>query len=97
MNTITLETLKAALALMPKGPFYHAVVTQPQYADKLRAHLPFNDGPPMFPAVQVYAKVDQLANGWMFSDDRLLRDYLAGKVSEWDLLAHGGVKPVGGN
>jgi len=95
MSTLTLETLKATLAGMPHGPAYFAVVTQPQHATKFRAQL--NQGIGGLPTIQLYAKTDQVAEGWLFSDNRLLRDYLAGKISELDLLAYGSVKSMGGS
>ncbi len=80
---------------MRKTQHYHAVVTRPEFAQQLRLEIPQSTtGQFPMPSIQVFAKYDQIAFGWMFSDDRLLRDYLDGKISEVDLLAYGGARSM---
>ncbi len=45
-----------------------------------------DDGFPSYSGVAIYAKVGQIAAGWLFGDEKLLHKYLTDEISEADLV-----------
>lgn len=98
-STLTLTSFAAAMAevskVLAEKPIYHYCVTTPQAERRLKdefARMPQVDDPLCigrgleFYGMQIFAKVGQVADAWMFTDSKLVREYLDGKVDELDLL-----------
>lgn len=84
----TLEKLAAITATLPKSPLFHYCVVRPEVADLLRREttVPIQPGDPPA-AIEIYIKPGQESASWLFSDGKTCRRYLAGELSELDLLA----------
>lgn len=85
---ITLATLAAALSDMPRPPMWRYCTVKPEHAAMLRREIPPAQSSQL-PAggIEVYEMPLQAADSWMFSDSKTLRKYLAGELSELDLVA----------
>lgn len=96
MSKLTLATLAGlAASLEPLKPSYKVCVAHPELEAKLRAvceEMPSREisgGAPLhfeIAGIQIYTKANQFATAWMFSDDKLARQYLAGELTELDLV-----------
>lgn len=86
MNRFTLAALAALLGQLPKPPVWRHCVTTPENLERLR-HDP-RLGPWTVPGcgVEMHAKPGQVAEAWLFEEDKILRQYLASELTEMDLL-----------
>ncbi len=93
---LTLGVLREAMAVLKyiAPPSYTAIVAKPEIFERLRAEFPVGN---VGFGIHLYAKTGQVSEGWAFSDDKLLREYLDGRLTEMDLIAMAGngVKPTG--
>lgn len=88
-DNLTLATLKAVIAEMPNPPLWHSCTAKPEHCARLRREIPATEYQTDFGVIRViriYEKPGQVADAWMFSDDKILLQYLNGELTELDLF-----------
>lgn len=78
----------AVLADAPKAPPWKWCVAKPELLSRLRAELPAPPKPYLpegLYGMSLYPK-QQVADAWMFRDEKILRKYLNDELTELDLL-----------
>lgn len=94
-DRFTLAAIAAAMAAMPKPPPYRYCVCKPEYYVRLQRETPTDAGPFQGAGIQIFPKFQTVA-AWLFADHRTMHKYLAGELTELDLLSlvqTGGVRP----
>lgn len=82
-----LGTIAAAMDTVRKiGPIYNWIVVKPGMRERLRANSTPGTVPRTLDGGMVIYEKQQVADSWAFADESLLRKYLAGELSELDLM-----------
>lgn len=85
-DNLTLARIMAVMAEIPKPPPWHSCTAKPEHCARLRCDIPAMNIRTTFGAIRIYEKPGQVADAWMFSDDKILRKYLNGELTELDLF-----------
>ena len=94
--TLTLGYVRGLAAMLDQRAkqFWPYFVVRPEHVEDLRREIPelprTSIEPPLSAlsafGVGIYPKPGQRAAGWAFRDHKILRDYLAGTLTEDDLI-----------
>lgn len=86
-DSLTLATIVAAMASVRTiGPIYNWIVVKPGMKERLRANSTPGTVPGTLDGGMVIYEKQQMADSWAFANESLLRKYLAGELSELDLM-----------
>lgn len=88
---LTMASMMALLSTLPPPQKWHACTAKPEHVRRLRAECQSASPSPMplgdsLAGIRLYEKPGQVADAWMFSDDKILRKYLNDELSELDLM-----------
>ena len=83
---LTLATLAAIAASISKPPPWRHCTLTPENFERLRHDPEFRSDKMPTCGIEIHVKHGQVADSWMFSDSKTLRKYLAGELSELDLM-----------
>lgn len=85
---LTLASIAAAMADVPKPPPWKWCVARPELLSRMREEIPALPKPYLpegLYGMSLYPK-QQVAHAWMFSDEETLQKYLNDELTELDLL-----------
>ncbi len=86
-NNLTLAAIMAAMAEIPKPPPWCSCTAKPEHCARLRRETPpAAEYQTSFGGIRIYEKPGQVADVWMFRDDKILQKYLNGELTELDLF-----------
>jgi len=88
---LTVASMMALLSTLPPPPKWNACTAKPEHVRRLRAECQATSPSPLplgdtLAGIRLYEKPGQVADAWMFSDDKILRKYLNDEISELDLM-----------
>ena len=86
---LTMATMMALLSTLPPPPKWHACTAKPEHVARLRTECQAASPSQIcdtLAGIRLYEKPGQVADAWMFSDDKILRKYLNGELTELDLF-----------
>lgn len=84
---LTFATLAAMMSEIPKPPPWRYCTVKPEHAEMLRREIPpAQPGQLPIVGIEIHENPGQVADSWMFRDSKTLRKYLAGELSELDLM-----------
>lgn len=88
--SLTMEKLMGIAGSIPRPSNFRWAAVKAEYLHRFREEMPkptnalwedYNLG-----GISLYVKTDQKMAAWLFSDEKLLDEYLTGKLSEKDLF-----------
>jgi hypothetical protein len=82
---LTMASIKAAIASMPSPPKWTNCVAKPEHVARLSLEIPASKQTPLG-GIRVWSKPNQVADCWMFSDEKILMRYLNDELTELDLM-----------